>query len=575
MYISEIKEISNYRNLSGKTVTFNDAMNFLIGENNIGKTNVLELLNIFLSNGKFMESDFTNVLQPIQIKVTIKFDVDELGFFEDNFDVDVSNAITLIACQDSVDERINYYHDTPNQTKITSAVIKKMNVLYYYAQRMPSKEVDFRKTSGSGKVLNYLIQHSLESSGIEEKDILKTSKLINIVKTINKQINSLNTITGDKVNAYLDTDADKIVCRMLGLGDENGRDLGSLGEGIQYAFNILLQIIEIIYNTKITRKQEDFEERLIEKNGEKLFPLFLVLDEPEIHQHPYRQRNLIKKIEGIMKNDNTVFTGFLKELFDIDGLVGQIFIATHSPNILLNDYKQFIRLYKPIKSNKASLEIVSGMDIVFDDEKLNKHMLHNFLYLKEAMFSKYIVFVEGDTEYGAIPIFAERLDLNLDEKGIGIIKLDGAGGVKRCMKLYQQFGISNIAIIDRDKFSDYRREKGVYFTDAQDYEEDIYNNFSLEDYIDCCNELGDISVFIGILKKKGIIFNPKEFIQNPRSITIPDIIQKQVMQENWDNQTKCLKLSKNASKGAILADYVTVIPRAFEKLINKLAKEVK
>ena len=44
MYISEIKEISNYRNLSGKTIKFNETMNFLIGENNIGKTNILELL---------------------------------------------------------------------------------------------------------------------------------------------------------------------------------------------------------------------------------------------------------------------------------------------------------------------------------------------------------------------------------------------------------------------------------------------------------------------------------------------------------------------------------------------------
>lgn len=73
-----------------------------------------------------------------------------------------------------------------------------MNILYYYAQRMPSKEVDFRKTSGSGKVLNYLIQHSLESSGIEEKDILKKTKLKRIVSDINKQIESLNSITGDK-----------------------------------------------------------------------------------------------------------------------------------------------------------------------------------------------------------------------------------------------------------------------------------------------------------------------------------------------------------------------------------------
>lgn len=300
MYISEIKEILNYRNLSGKIIKFNETMNFLIGENNIGKTNVLELVNIFLGIGKFGESDFADVLRPIQIKITVNYSADEVGFFEDNFDVDNSNSITIIALQDSVDERISYFHDTPNQTKISATVIKKMNVLYYYAQRMPSKEVDFRKTSGSGKVLNYLIQHSLESSGIEEKDILKTTKLKSIVKDINKQINSLNSITGDTVSAYLDTEADKIVCRMLGLGDGNGRELGALGEGIQYAFNILLQIIEIIYNTKTTRKLEDFEERLINKDGKKLFPLFLVLDEPEVHQHPYRQRNLIKKIEALV-----------------------------------------------------------------------------------------------------------------------------------------------------------------------------------------------------------------------------------------------------------------------------------
>ena len=53
---------------------------------------------------------------------------------------------------------------------------------------MPSKEVDFRKTSGSGKVLNYLIQHSLEQSEIQEKDILKKTKLKNIVKNVNIQI---------------------------------------------------------------------------------------------------------------------------------------------------------------------------------------------------------------------------------------------------------------------------------------------------------------------------------------------------------------------------------------------------
>lgn len=573
MYISEIVEINNYRNLTGKTITFNDTLNFLIGENNIGKTNILELINICLAIGKFVETDFNDITLPIKIKFKVKYSNEEIGYFEDNFDVDDSNSITLVAVQDSVDERINYYHDTPNQTKISMATIRTMNILYYYAQRMPSKEVDFRKTSGSGKVLNYLIQHSLEQSEIQEKDILKKTKLKNIVKNVNRQIKKINTITGDSVSAYVDTEVDKLVCRLLGLGDESGRELSSLGEGVQYAFNILLQIIEIIYNVKTTRKPEDFEERLINRDGKKLFPLFLVLDEPEVHQHPYRQRSLIRKIKALIENNNQEFLNLLKDLFDIDGLTGQIFIATHSPNILLDNYRQFIRLYKSTGTN-SQLKIVSGMNVVIDD-KLYKHMLHNFIYLKEAMFSKCIIFVEGDTENGAIPVFAKRMGLDMDERGIGVIKLDGADSVKRCMALYKSFGIKSIALIDKDKKESYSSEPDIYFTKANDYEEDVYDNFKLTDYLKSCKELSGVEPYIPILRREGLNFNPGQFVENPANIEIDDTLQMKIMLENKDRELQKLKQSKNAAKGAILAGYVTVIPPAFQKIINKLIKEVK
>lgn len=568
MYISEIVEINNYRNLTGKTITFNDTLNFLIGENNIGKTNILELINICLAIGKFAETDFMDITLPIKIKFKVKYSNEEIGYFEDNFDVDDSNSITLVAVQDSVDERINYYHDTPNQTKIGMATIRTMNILYYYAQRMPSKEVDFRKTSGSGKVLNYLIQHSLEQSEIQEKDILKKTKLKNIVKNVNIQIKKINTITGDSVSAYVETEVDKLVCRLLGLGDENGRELSSLGEGVQYAFNILLQIIEIIYNVKATRKPEDFEERLINRDGKKLFPLFLVLDEPEVHQHPYRQRSLIRKIKALIENNNQEFLNLLKDLFDIDGLTGQIFIATHSPNILLDNYRQFIRLYKSTGTD-SQLKIVSGMNVVIDD-KLYKHMLHNFIYLKEAMFSKCIIFVEGDTENGAIPVFAERMGLDMDERGIGVIKLDGADSVKRCMALYKSFGIKSIALIDKDKKESYSSEPDIYFTKANDYEEDVYDNFKLTDYLKSCKELSGVEPYIPILRREGLNFNPGQFVENPANIEIDDTLQMKIMVENKDRELQKLKQSKNAAKGAVLAGYVTVIPPAFEKIINKL-----
>ena len=158
MYIKEISEISNYRNMSESNISFDKALNFIIGENNIGKTNLLELLNSIFSVGKFVETDFFNVLEPIRIVFTIGYDDASVGFFEDNFDIDDNHSITIIAEQDVVDGRISYYHNTPKMTPISFSTIRKINSLYYYAQRMPSKVVDFKKTNGSGKVLNYLIK---------------------------------------------------------------------------------------------------------------------------------------------------------------------------------------------------------------------------------------------------------------------------------------------------------------------------------------------------------------------------------------------------------------------------------
>jgi putative ATP-dependent endonuclease of OLD family len=570
MYISEIKSITNYRNLTGKTIKFNDQISFLIGENNIGKTNVLELINSVLYVGKFAESDFENKLEPIQIKVTIRYEDEAVGFFEDYFDVDDNNAITIVAKQDNVDGRIAYYHDTPNNARMGSALIKKLNVLYYYAQRMPSKELDFRKATGSGKVLNYFVQKSLECSGIDENGILNQRDLDSVIQQVNTQINGLNTVTGDKINAYIDPNVDKLVSRILMLGDENGREIGSLGEGIQYAFNILLQIIEIIHKVKISRHEEDFQERLIVIDGKKYFPLFLLLDEPEIHQHPYRQRNMIKKINDLLNNKNDTFTLLLKNLFQIDGLLGQIFVATHSPNILLNDYHQFIRIYKDAGTDNITM--VSGMDVELN-KKLFKHMLHNFVYLKEAMFSRCVVFVEGDTENGAIPVFAGRKGFDLDEHGVGIVKLDGADSVKRCMELYSRFGIKSVAIIDRDKMDKYEGVHDVYFTTEIDYESDVYANFKFLDYLKCCKELEMLNSFIEILKDKHLSFDVPMFQDDPSSIEINESLQQEIMIENAESQLEELKHSKNAAKGAILAEYVTVIPKAFSNIIDLLNME--
>lgn len=568
MYIKEISEISNYRNMSGSTISFDKTLNYIIGENNIGKTNLLELINSIFSVGKFIETDFLNVMEPIKIVISIGYDDASIGFFEDNFDVNDNHSITIIAEQDVADGRISYHHNTPNMTPISFSIIKRINTLYYYAQRMPSKEVDFKKANGSGKVLNYLIKKSLQTTALNERDVINRDNIESIISNINNSIESINTITGDSIQAYLDPVMDKIISRLLMLGDENGREISSLGEGIQYSFNIILQIMEIIHNAKISSKPEQFEERLICDEGKKYFPLILLLDEPEIHQHPYRQRSLAKKIEDLMCNANHEFLELLQELFNIDGLMGQIFITTHSPNILLNDYKQFIRLYKDFQTNEFN--VVSGNRIHLDD-KLYKHLLHNYLYLKEAMFSKRIIFVEGDTENGAVPVFAKRKNYDLDENGVGVIKLDGADSVLYCMELYRCFGIKTYAIIDRDKKDKYDGAQDVFFTTEMDYEEDIYTSFKLHEYLACCKELDILQSMIGPIKRKVPDIDVAAFLDNTNVFEMDDDTATLLMNECKTDQLAKLKGSKNACKGAILAEFVTEIPTAFDRLINMLS----
>ena len=118
-------------------------------------------------------------------------------------------------------------------------------------------------------------------------------------------------------------------------------------------------------------------------------------------------------------------------------------------------------------------------------------------------------------------------------------------------------------------------EPDIYFTKANDYEEDVYDNFKLTDYLKSCKELSGVEPYIPILRREGLNFNPGQFVENPANIEIDDTLQMKIMVENKDRELQKLKQSKNAAKGAVLAGYVTVIPPAFEKIINKLIKEVK
>lgn len=65
MRIVRVK-VSNYRNIDGITVVFNPDCSYIIGENNLGKSNFLSLLDTVFSGSVrgFNEDDFADKDKP-------------------------------------------------------------------------------------------------------------------------------------------------------------------------------------------------------------------------------------------------------------------------------------------------------------------------------------------------------------------------------------------------------------------------------------------------------------------------------------------------------------------------------
>ena len=99
-----IKDISveNYRNLNSATITFDESCNFIVGENNLGKSNILNLLNIIFTRRGFVYDDFNDANLPITVNIRIKLTNDEIGHFEDLFDIEMITPISILS--------VNKYH---------------------------------------------------------------------------------------------------------------------------------------------------------------------------------------------------------------------------------------------------------------------------------------------------------------------------------------------------------------------------------------------------------------------------------------------------------------------------------
>lgn len=431
MEITYVK-ITNYRNLNGLEVNINQDINFIVGENNIGKSNFQNCLLKILSGKPFQKEDFTDELQRITIEITFHLNDEEIGLFDDLIDPTNCEVINIVSVQETPDDYLKYYHKETGEI-IPSSLIKRVNVISYDSLRNPKNEIDFGKTKGAGAFLNFMVRKYI--ADYTGGSILKKSEVKKVEKYVSGSLEKLIAFNRFGIRPQVEADDADILTRILLLKDDNNINIPENGYGVQFNLLIMLSLLEKIIEFRKKAKDTDTE-----------FSALLIFDEPEIHLHPYLQRTLIKDIYKLATGQDEQFNDLLNDYFGITKISAQIIITTHSPNMLDDDYTKIIRLYKKTDFTDA----VSCTNLVLD-WKEKKQLLMQFEYIKEAVFSRAAIIVEGESEYGSFKLFAETLGIDFDKEGIALIKASGAESVIPIIKLFDKLAIKAVGVIDNDK----------------------------------------------------------------------------------------------------------------------------
>jgi putative ATP-dependent endonuclease of the OLD family len=130
------------------------------------------------------------------------------------------------------------------------------------------------------------------------------------------------------------------------------------------------------------------------------------VEEPEAHLHPHLQRRVFQKLFMQQKD-----------------LPRGLFLTTHSPNIASVVPLNSIVLLKCGIDKKTEAYSLARLALsAVDLEDLQRYLDTT---RAEILFSRGVVFVEGDAEAALVPVFAKSIGYDLDELGISVCNVGG------------------------------------------------------------------------------------------------------------------------------------------------------
>lgn len=486
--IEKLKLI-NFKKFKNTEIVFNNDLNILIGDNESGKSTVLNAIDYTLSGSR-------NKIETLGIESLLNKNI--VSNFLDG-DKKIKNLPILcveIYLSDTNNEELSGKHNSLNKeceglrlicepdTGLTNEIIEvlkeKNNFPYEYYS------INFKTFGGHGftgykKPLNHIL---IDNTQINNEYAMK------------KYISSLyrSRTTDIEVNRHRNAyRAMKDKYKNEVLNDLNSRD------DINYDFAICTNSkSNLETDLSITEEGINIEHKgkgkqcfiktqfALEKGSEKLN--IVLIEEPENHLSHGNMKKLIEKISRTKGR--------------------QIFIATHSSLVSTR-----LNLQKAILLNSSSDMPISLKDLEDDTSKF--FMKAPNTNILEFVLSRKNILVEGNAEYILIKkMFEKSTEQRLDKSDIHVISVGGLS-FKRYLKVAKLLKIKTAVITDNDN---------DYLTNCEQYYQDYNNDSHIEIFYSKDNKLRTFEYHIYEENKDvcDAIFNPTkrsvlEYMLDPKN----------------------------------------------------------
>ncbi len=437
MYIEKFI-IKNFRGIEDITLTFNKGLNVLIGENNAGKTAIIDALRVCLSYGNqrrdiyISQSDFhidKNTISDVKsdIEFHLHFHIDnpeETGWFNDLLSVQEDGIQDLqLHFRYSLDENDRVKYKVWGGTNEGQAIAPEVLFLIYHVHldALRDSEQYLRPIRGNrlGQLYaNIQIDPDNETDQEKKRELAKKVReavdndadwVTHVAKgkeKINEHLKETSfTDKQQQVDiSFLPFDFNKLVNNLKIQMPIYSNDLLEGDPAKQKHFDLYqngLGYNNLIYTATVLG---DLKQR---KELQKETYVALLIEEPEAHLHPQLQN---------------LFFNYLNKLDTEQGF--QIFISSHSPTITA---KSNLRSVIVLQNQENKIHALSLTKSGLSDT--NHKYLHKFLDVTKSQlfFSNGAILVEGISEALLMPVFSRIVgnEYDIDKAGIELVNLNG------------------------------------------------------------------------------------------------------------------------------------------------------